>query len=744
MLTRYYVHSLRVHIAIDETSASKLVWPKSFNLALEKLPQSRLRVRGPHGRVLYGSSLNPWGTIQSGVVSTRRIAQRFPAIGEAHIQEGDIGAEISVPARHFGAQVFSAPQNCFRDVLVVIPVYLGYDTTIACINSVVAHKSSREEILVISDSSPDPKLVRELKNLAKNKYITLLLEENNRGFPGTANIGLRRGASAGQDVILLNSDTLVTAGWVSKLSQAAYKESNIGTATPLSNAATILSYPYQNQQNEIPTLDGVKELSCICEAVNENAVVDIPTAHGFCMYIKHDCLVETGVLREETFAQGYGEENDFSMRARHLGWRHVAVPGLYIGHIEGQSFASAKESLILRNLAILNVLHPGYDAVIAEWQKKDPLAEYRRRIDIQRWTIHQGARPVICFLTHDREGGVLRHVQMRAIKSERDGFCSIICKPKVGNDNAVYCEVTSPSAEFPNLKFRADTELQTLRSFLTQIGLSSVEVHHFIGHDPSVISLVCNLGAPYDVHVHDYSWFCPRITLTSLDNRYCGEPPISGCVQCVSELGSNLGCSISPHDLVSQSRVIFSGARHIIAPSVDAARRFESRFAIAATVTPWEDSAKPLKFRSIPRLHGDATRKVCIVGAIGYEKGYDVILSCARLAAQRGLPLEFVIVGFTCDDERLRQTGKVKITGRYEDSEAVRLIKAQNAHFGFLPSLWPETWSYVLSQMWEAELPVVAFDIGTPSERIKARAGGVVLPLGFPIDKLVQWLLAPG
>jgi glycosyltransferase involved in cell wall biosynthesis len=70
----------------------------------------------------------------------------------------------------------------------------------------------------------------------------------------------------------------------------------------------------------------------------------------------------------------------------------------------------------------------------------------------------------------------------------------------------------------------------------------------------------------------------------------------------------------------------------------------------------------------------------------------------------------------------------------------VSLIRQQESDFGFLPALWPETWSFVLSQLWEAGLPVVAFDIGAQSERIRYSGAGLVLPMNLPIDKLVHSL----
>ena len=80
-----------------------------------------------------------------------------------------------------------------------------------------------------------------------------------------------------------------------------------------------------------------------------------------------------------------------------------------------------------------------------------------------------------------------------------------------------------------------------------------------------------------------------------------------------------------------------------------------------------------------PRAAATKTCRVCVIGAIGIHKGYQVVLDCARDAAERRLPLEFVVVGHTIDDRRLLATRRVFVTGSYAADEVVTLIKAQNA-----------------------------------------------------------------
>ena len=271
-----------------------------------------------------------------------------------------------------------------------------------------------------------------------------------------------------------------------------------------------------------------------------------------------------------------------------------------------------------------------------------------------------------------------------------------------------------------------------------------IAVHSLIGHDDSLIDLLREQPAPLEVAIHDYAWFCPRITLTAVGHRYCGEPAIAGCRDCVAGLGTNLDEDIAPEDLLMRSRRLFDAARTILAPSEDTARRIRSHFAgIDVTVRPWETAVPPAP-RAIAESAG-RTRpvRVCVVGAIGPEKGYDTLLACARAAAAGGMPLEFVVIGHTSDDRRLLDTGVVRITGRYDEAEAVELIRAQHADLAWLPAAWPETWSYVLTLVWQAAIPVIVHDIGAPAERVRGHGGGRVVPLNLPPERLVALFLDP-
>ena len=77
--------------------------------------------------------------------------------------------------------------------------------------------------------------------LAGQGRITLLRNERNRGFVQSVNVGMSRHPD--RDVVLLNSDTEVANDWLDRLLALAAAEPGLASITPLSNNATICSYP---------------------------------------------------------------------------------------------------------------------------------------------------------------------------------------------------------------------------------------------------------------------------------------------------------------------------------------------------------------------------------------------------------------------------------------------------------------------------------------------------------------------
>ncbi len=765
------------------TADAPLARPRLLQLDAARLGRLRLgdgpvSLVGSDGRSLAGSPLDPG--------LERRAATALAAI-QADASRRVVLARaghkrLAAPAIVMPPPFLPAPASLVgtapaigtpRPVDVVVPVYRHLRRTLDCLESVLASlpadvaADARTRLVVVEDASPEAALVDALRAMAAAGRIVLIRRAANGGYPASANDGIA--ACPDRDVVLLNADTLVAPGWLEALRRAAYSAADIGTATPLSNEATILSYPDHRARNPAPDLAGTRRLTLLAAEANGDRVEAIPTGHGFCLYLRRDCLDQTGMLREDLFAQGYGEENDFCLRARHLGWRHVAALGAYVAHEGNVSFGAARTGLMRRNLEILNRLHPGYDALIQAHIEADPLAPARFRLDMARWSrlrrLHPGGMAgqdgqpprAVLLLTHRQGGGVEKVVRERARQLRAQGRRPIVLRP---DGDAVQLSDLSVEESFPNLRFVLPAQFEQLAGLLAADNVVQAEWHHLLGHHPAVRGLCARLGVPYDAYVHDYAWFCQRIALVGPQGRYCGEPDPSGCETCIAAQGSNFAEPIGVRALLKRSARELAAARRVVAPSEDAARRLARHFpGIRPEIVPWEDDRPDLSLerlaamsslgpraprRAEQRAHlaqAERSARIVVIGGIGREKGYEVLLDCLADARNRGLPLEFVVVGHTPDDMALLDLGCVFVTGEYREEDAVALIAEQQADLAFLPSIWPETWCFTLSLAWRAGLPVAVFDIGAQADRVRAAGRGMVLPLGLPVADLNTVLL---
>lgn len=611
---------------------------------------------------------------------------------------------------------------------VIVPVHGDYDATRACLVALLTHDSGCPmRMIAIDDGSPDPLISAMLDDLARQRRITLIRNPGNLGFVRSVNIGM--GMHVGRDVVLLNADTVVAAGWLGRLRQTARASADTGTVTPWSNDATICSYPGINQPTPLASVD-VAALDRLAASALSRQSLPIPTAVGFCMYIRRACLAQTGWFDADAFGTGYGEENDFCLRATALGWHHQMALDVFVGHVGGGSFGAAKQARINAALRVLESRYPGYEQDVQAFIAADPLKEARRALDMARLREVGTLRPLL-ILCANLGGGTDRFIRSRIGHSRALGREALILRPEKQNGGVTLRLEIPDRPEFGNLLYDPSTELSVLRRDLTLLGVTELELHHTM-HLPPALLPELTRWFPYRAYVHDYGWICPRYTLIDGSGLYCGEPQDPAvCDQCVADHGDLMGVDMPVADWRALTRQILTAAQSVGCSSVDAANRMrryvpEGRFRVEPAEQPW--SPPPALQPARQRLPSEQLR-VVVPGAIGPSKGYDVLLACAQDAAQRRLPLKFLLLGYSMDDGALLDTGHVEVTGRYREDEVPALMAQLRPHLAFLPSVWPETWCYALSHVMAAGLFVAAFDLGAPAERLRQRGHGLLLPI---------------
>jgi GT2 family glycosyltransferase/2-polyprenyl-3-methyl-5-hydroxy-6-metoxy-1,4-benzoquinol methylase len=262
-------------------------------------------------------------------------------------------------------------------VEIVLPVYGGFDAVRRCVASVLdANCRQPWHLTIVDDASPDPEVGRWLREFAAvHPEVAVLTNARNLGFVATVNLGMR--LAGRRDVVLLNSDTEVAADWLDRLHRAAWSGARVGTVTPFSNNATICSFPAFCEDNTLPPGHTTATLDRVFAAAHSGQALEIPTAVGFCMYIRRDCLDDVGAFDAETFGAGYGEENDFCLRASARGWSHLHTLDVFVYHAGATSFSDRRHELQRAALAAIRRLHPGYEEVIRAFVQRDPARPYR-------------------------------------------------------------------------------------------------------------------------------------------------------------------------------------------------------------------------------------------------------------------------------------------------------------------------------------------------------------------------------
>lgn len=629
-----------------------------------------------------------------------------------------------------------------KPVDIVVPVFKGIAQTLRCLESVLNSACEEKyELIAILDNPDDAAMRGALEGLQSRRPFTLLVNDRNLGFVATVNRGMR--LHSDRDVLLLNSDTAVNGNWLDRLRAAAYSAPDAGTVTPLSNNATICSYPRFAVSNAIPAGYSVAKLDAICERANAGRTLDIPTAVGFCMYIRRDCLSETGFFDEVLFGRGYGEENDFCMRASSLGWRHLLAGGVFVEHEGRVSFGPGGEAESHANYQKLVARWPHYDAEVRQFLSRDPVKAVRRPVDLAR--AGRPGKPVACIASNLLGGGTERHAQEVAKSLAESGEDPIWMRFQDGSRVSLYLP---GFPELANLVFDVPSEYNALVDALRALGVKRFHFHQIIGAHKVLFDLPRDLGIPYDCTLHDYAWICPQVNLIDDTRAYCGEPPLRACEECLVRVGlhkdwASFGTvAANVQELRGLSSRVLSGAARVITPSPDTASRY-SRHIPSARFEPRPHDRIAPAVRVARAARAEPVR-VVLIGSIGLSKGFDVLVACAKHARKHQLPLQFQVVGGTLDDRALEALGNVLVTGDYVESAVSELILAQKGHISFFPNVWPETFAYTLSLAFAHGLFPVAFSLGAIGERIREAKFGRLLALGEPPEAINKALLDEG
>ncbi|WP_170941668.1 glycosyltransferase [Cellvibrio mixtus] len=232
---------------------------------------------------------------------------------------------------------------------IVICVHNALEETRECLSSVINSIRGLDKLIIVNDAS-NRETTLFLQEFANNHlHVELISNQENMGYTKSANIGLE--CSTNPYIMLLNSDTRICSNVIDKMLVLAEQNKNIGIVGPLSNAATWQSIPYlpdanNYSKNNLPENLKIEQINAFLEDnfTGETPYVDL--VNGFCYLIKRDVINKIGNLDEGSFPTGYGEEDDYSIRARKSGFILAIATNTYVYHHKSKSFTPERRSIL--------------------------------------------------------------------------------------------------------------------------------------------------------------------------------------------------------------------------------------------------------------------------------------------------------------------------------------------------------------------------------------------------------------
>ncbi len=681
------------------------------------------------------------GTGVSQKIRRHFMGLQFESLIEKNITDTlmrQIGPKLINGILRSSAQINSVKNIDYRfeqSLSVIIPVYSGYNETIACIEAVLNSKTDLYiEILIGFDAGPDLKLLEYLQSIT-DKRVKLVVNETNLGFVGNVNklVSMKNC----YDFLLLNADTIIGDYLFDRLLSNLNLNRDYACITPMGSNATIFTYLNVASQDETEIASVVKTMNANLSSLGR--LVATPVAHGYCMLVNGTAYAKIGLFDLEAWGRGYGEEVDWCLTAfSQLGLVSGCYTGCFVYHAGNVSFGSQISHA--RSEAAQSKLesrHPGFSSEIRLYEYEGELNHDKIRIDLSLGRAGRlSAKSLI--ITHGFGGGVETFVKGR-IKEIAAGGDVLVARVQI-ELGARFWVVEGQSV---GRRIFPIERPEAFLGWLKALGLSKMYVEH-IGHGTlsEVQYIIDGMKIETEVMLHDFSLICPKINLVDYRSSYCGVRDPGSCEICVSRSGAH----DAMHHAMSEVR------------SVDNLRKASARLLESATtvVAPSRSTkslyniAFPQQKIGVRKHHADSkfvqreaistySKTVAVFGAVSEVKGLYRYKELAEYLEKTKSEIKIVIFGYTSNNEVFASNKNVKITGSYKNREELAdLIEYHDPKACLHFAVWPETFSYTLSESLSFGLYPFYHAIGAIKERLSSLKIGKMYKIDQDVAQIAK------
>ncbi len=210
---------------------------------------------------------------------------------------------------------------------LIILTMNNLDRTVKCLESIRKYTSQPYELIFVDNGSTDgtPDYLKQFPD------VRLILNQHNKGFAGGTNQGMK--LAQGQQLLLLNNDTIVSHRWLDNLLKALQLKPRVGMVGPLSNQTIPpqqYSPPYTNDSQ-------YHRFAANFNRHNPAKWKTVQALSGFCLLFKREVLEKIGYM-DERFIIGNYEDIDYCYRASLAGYTLLAAGDTFVHHEGNSSF----------------------------------------------------------------------------------------------------------------------------------------------------------------------------------------------------------------------------------------------------------------------------------------------------------------------------------------------------------------------------------------------------------------------
>ncbi len=235
-------------------------------------------------------------------------------------------------------------------------------------------------------------------------------------------------------------------------------------------------------------------------------------------------------------------------------------------------------------------------------------------------------------------------------------------------------------------------------------------------------------GTKLTVAVHDYLSVCPSWNLLNGRGQFCGVPDIIQCRRCLPKIRGDVRSLVGCND-IDRWRAVWGQCLNE-ATTILCFSRSSQDLVMRAYPDVSRDKfvVQPHAVDDLPRrvvqLDFDKRLHIGVVGEITQPKGAAIVLEMARLIRRQRLQAEITVIGQL---EGAHESQVLRVLGPYQRDQLPNLVEACGANVFLLPSVWPETFSYVAEELMQLGVPLAVFNMGAPAERVAHYENGLVV-----------------